>query len=195
MPVGVAVGRDPIFFEREPVFRPLCHHYSNEPIQYNRIGSREKILFFSSFFCRRCEKTCRDKKKMYNIIQTSGIVNKRCAIMRPENGCGQIGAQSNSCFPVSEKAWICLAFPDCTQKKAFFVLGKDEVISSTLISSSRKASGIPGAFSVFPGLCPWLRPRPRRGNFFQKAPQLPTKFKIYFPFILAFGGEMVYNIN
>ena len=29
------------------------------------------------------------------------------------------------------------------------ILGKDEVISSTLISSSRKASGIPGAFSVF----------------------------------------------
>ena len=28
------------------------------------------------------------------------------------------------------------------------ILGKDEVISSTLISSSRKASGIPGAFSV-----------------------------------------------
>ena len=31
------------------------------------------------------------------------------------------------------------------------ILGKDEVISSTLISSSRKASGVPGAFSVFPG--------------------------------------------
>ena len=51
-------------------------------------------------------------------------------------------------FLQSKKEIARLTFPDCAQKKASFVLGKDKVISSTLISSSRKALAQASAFSA-----------------------------------------------
>ena len=39
----------PLMFLRFCVPQSLCHHYTNEPIQYNRIGSQEKRIIYDLF--------------------------------------------------------------------------------------------------------------------------------------------------